>query len=106
MSGIDYEYRAAIPETSHPLLFPVVTGLLKDLPEGASVLDLGCGNGTFISQFRDRGWKLFGTDFSPTGIEIAQRNFSGIDFFLADSTAPAGDLIDRVARWMRSSAPR
>ena len=77
-------------------MFPCVSEFLGDLPEGSSVLDLGCGNGTFISMFRDRGWKLYGTDFSPTGIEIARDNFPEIDFFLADSSSAAGDIFERV----------
>jgi 2-polyprenyl-6-hydroxyphenyl methylase/3-demethylubiquinone-9 3-methyltransferase len=98
VTGISYEYRAANPEDSHSHLLPCVSELLKDVPAGASVLDMGCGNGSFISQFQNRGWKLFGTDFSPTGIEIARKNFPGIDFFLANSSAPTGDLLERVGR--------
>jgi 2-polyprenyl-3-methyl-5-hydroxy-6-metoxy-1,4-benzoquinol methylase len=98
MSGISYEYREADPGGCHSYVFPCVARLLGNLPEGASVLDMGCGNGTFISRFRDRGWKLYGTDFSPTGIEIARANFPGIDFFLADSTAPTGDILGRVGQ--------
>jgi 2-polyprenyl-6-hydroxyphenyl methylase/3-demethylubiquinone-9 3-methyltransferase len=98
VTGISYEYRAANPEGSHSYLFPIVSRLVADVPQGASVLDLGCGNGSFLSLFQERGWKLYGTDFSPTGIEIARQNFPGIDFFLADSTAPSGDLLDRVGQ--------
>lgn len=98
MTGISYEYIEAVPGGSHFYLFPCVTKLLRDLPKGASVLDLGCGNGTFISLFRDRGWKLYGTDFSPTGIEIARATFPEIDFFLADSSAPTGEILTRVGQ--------
>jgi 2-polyprenyl-6-hydroxyphenyl methylase/3-demethylubiquinone-9 3-methyltransferase len=98
VTGISYEYRAANPGDSHSHLLPCVSELLKDVPAGASVLDMGCGNGSFISQFQNHGWKLFGTDFSPTGIEIARKNFPGIDFFLANSSAPTGDLLERVGR--------
>jgi 2-polyprenyl-6-hydroxyphenyl methylase/3-demethylubiquinone-9 3-methyltransferase len=98
VTGIDYEYRAADPEFSHAHLYPRVAGLLAGLPAGALVLDLGCGNGSFISLFQERGWKLYGTDFSPSGIEIARQNFPGIDFFLADSSAPTGDLFERVGQ--------
>jgi 2-polyprenyl-6-hydroxyphenyl methylase/3-demethylubiquinone-9 3-methyltransferase len=96
MSGISYEYRNTQPEASHGYLYPVIDPLLSHLPAGSSVLDLGCGNGTFLALFRDRGWKLYGTDFSPTGIAIAQQNFPEIQFFLADSTSPAGDILERV----------
>jgi 2-polyprenyl-3-methyl-5-hydroxy-6-metoxy-1,4-benzoquinol methylase len=96
--GISYEYRGANPDLSHAYLYPCVTRMLADVPAGASVLDLGCGNGSFLSLFQDRGWKLYGTDFSPTGIEIARQNYPGIEFFLADSTAPTGDLFERVGQ--------
>jgi 2-polyprenyl-3-methyl-5-hydroxy-6-metoxy-1,4-benzoquinol methylase len=98
VTGISYEYCAANPEHSHSYLFPIVSRLVADVPQGASVLDLGCGNGSFLSLFQKRGWKLYGTDFSPTGIEIARQSFPGIDFFLADSTAPTGDLLERVGQ--------
>jgi 2-polyprenyl-3-methyl-5-hydroxy-6-metoxy-1,4-benzoquinol methylase len=87
MNGISYMYYSAKAETSHGYLYPVVNNLLRGLPPGSSVLDLGCGNGSFVSLFRGRSWKLHGTDFSPSGIEFAQRNFPDIDFFLADASA-------------------
>jgi len=96
MSGISYEYRNLQHGASHAYLFPVIAPLLNGLPAGAAVLDLGCGNGTFLSLFRGRGWRLYGTDFSPTGIAIAREAFPEIQFFLADSTSPAGDMLERV----------
>jgi len=96
MSGISYEYRNTQPEASHEYLFPVIAPLLNGLPAGASVLDLGCGNGTFLALFRGRGWKLYGTDFSPTGIDIARHAFPDIQFFLADSTSPTAEILERV----------
>jgi 2-polyprenyl-6-hydroxyphenyl methylase/3-demethylubiquinone-9 3-methyltransferase len=96
MAGIGYEYTAANASPSHAYLYPSVASFLRAIPSGASVLDLGCGNGSFLAQFRDRGWRLYGTDFSPTGIEIARTTFPEIEFFLADSSAPAGDVAARV----------
>jgi 2-polyprenyl-3-methyl-5-hydroxy-6-metoxy-1,4-benzoquinol methylase len=96
MEGIAYEYRAANPEESHSYLYGSVAGLLRDIPPGTKVLDLGCGNGTFLSNFRDRGWSLYGSDFSPTGIDFAKRTFPEIEFFLADASAPTGDILERV----------
>lgn len=106
MTGISYEYRAASHEPSHAYLFPIVDRFLKDVPAGAKVLDLGCGNGSFLSLFQDRvrnhvpdrGWKLYGSDFSPTGIAVARESFPGIEFFLADSSAPTGDILERVGQ--------
>ncbi len=96
MDGISYEYKAAAHEVSHGYLKPCIDKLVSEFPPGSQVLDLGCGNGSFISLFRDRGWHLHGTDFSPTGIEIAKQNFPDIDFILADASSPAGDISERV----------
>jgi 2-polyprenyl-3-methyl-5-hydroxy-6-metoxy-1,4-benzoquinol methylase len=98
MDGIAYEYREATNEVSHGYLKPCVDQLVRDIPSGAVVLDLGCGNGSFIAMFRDRGWDLHGTDFSDTGIQVAKRSFPGIDFILADASAPAGDMLERVGQ--------
>lgn len=34
------------------------------LPEGATVLDLGCGNGDLVSAYRDAGYRAYGCDFA------------------------------------------
>lgn len=96
MTGISYEYRTPEASESHSYLYPGVSELVRDVPKGASVLDLGCGNGSFLSLFQDRGWKLYGTDFSPSGIEIARASFPEIEFFLADSSAPTAELLARA----------
>lgn len=84
--GIQYEFRAANHSQSHTYLFPIVANILSDVSSGARVMDIGCGNGSFISLFRDRGWKLYGTDFSSAGIQIATKHFPEIIFVLADAT--------------------
>lgn len=92
----EYKYSGGHHEASHEYLFPTVNSLLSILPSGSSVLDLGCGNGSFISLFRERGWKLYGTDSSTTGIEIAQRNYPGIEFFCADAEREIAGQFDAV----------
>ncbi len=98
MPGISYEYRAANPDASHAYLLPIVSKFLKNTPAGAAVLDLGCGNGTFLANFRNRQWKLYGSDFSPTGIEVARENFPDIQWFLADASAPTGDILETAGQ--------
>jgi 2-polyprenyl-6-hydroxyphenyl methylase/3-demethylubiquinone-9 3-methyltransferase len=95
-AGISYEYRAADHEVSHSYLKPIVDRLVKDVPAGSTVLDMGCGNGSFLSLYQDRGWNLYGTDFSPTGIEIARTNYPDIEFILGDSQTSAADLLNQV----------
>ncbi len=96
MEGIGYEYRAANHEVSHAYLKPTVDKFLKNVPPGSVVIDLGCGNGSFLSLFQDRQWRLFGSDFSPSGIQFARTAFPGITFVLADAERPAGDLLQQA----------
>jgi 2-polyprenyl-6-hydroxyphenyl methylase/3-demethylubiquinone-9 3-methyltransferase len=91
--GISYQYRTADHEVSHGYLKPVIDRFLAAMPRGATVLDMGCGNGSFLSLYRDRGWSLFGTDFSATGIAVAQSNFPGIHFFLADAAGMVDEIL-------------
>jgi len=92
MGTTSYEYRAANAEVSHGYLYPVVSPFLKDVPAGAIVVDAGCGNGSFLSLFRNRNWQLKGFDTSPTGIEIARNTYPEITFYLADGQIISSDL--------------
>lgn len=93
MAGISYEYTAAEPSASHEYLYPAVSRFLKHLPAGSTVLDAGCGNGTFLSLFQDRGWRLHGSDYSPAGLGFARQSFPNIDFFLADAQSTYVDFL-------------
>jgi 2-polyprenyl-3-methyl-5-hydroxy-6-metoxy-1,4-benzoquinol methylase len=39
-----------------------------------TLLDMGCGNGKFLSFMRGMGWKTYGTDISPLAVEVARAN--------------------------------
>jgi 2-polyprenyl-6-hydroxyphenyl methylase/3-demethylubiquinone-9 3-methyltransferase len=93
MAGISYQYAAANTSASHSYLYPAVSRFLAQIPRGATVLDAGCGNGTFLSRFQDRGWRLHGSDFSPAGLEFARQSFPDINFFLADAQTPYADFL-------------
>jgi 2-polyprenyl-3-methyl-5-hydroxy-6-metoxy-1,4-benzoquinol methylase len=96
MGGISYQYSAANSEASHQHLYPSVSHFLQNIPAGSVVLDAGCGNGSFISLFQDKNWQLHGSDLSPTGIEIARKTFSDINFFLADGQSLYADFLATV----------
>lgn len=59
---------------------------LLTAPEGASVLDLGCGNGALTAALRERGYAARGLDGSTSHLEIARRDHPGIEFLQADAT--------------------
>ena len=49
------------------------------------ILDIGCGSGKFLSQFKNRGWKCWGVEPSPAAAQRAKK--LGLDIF-------AGDLLE------------
>ena len=85
MGKPEYDYCGTGHEVSHSYLFPTIVKAVGNTPAGSTVLDPGCGNGSFLSLFKQQGWKLHGTDFSPSGIAIAQKQYPAIGFFLADA---------------------
>lgn len=65
-------------------------GLSRQLPNGAKVLDVGCGDGSFLKLLKDR--------FSCTGVEISEyladlARKAGIEVFVGDFTKL--DLADK-----------
>ncbi|WP_051978736.1 class I SAM-dependent methyltransferase [Edaphobacter aggregans] len=96
MAGISYQYTAANTSGSHRYLYPAVSRFLRHLPAGSTVLDAGCGNGTFLALFQDRDWQLHGSDYSPAGLGFARQSFPNINFFLADAQSPYADFLSTV----------
>ena len=56
--------------------------LYAEFPEGAKLLDAGCGNGFSSAVAEEAGYSVKGFDVSPTMIEIAKR--AGVDARLGD----------------------
>lgn len=54
------------------------------LPQGARVLDAGCGSGQKARFFQDRGFHVLGIDFSEKLLEIARHNATASEFRLLD----------------------
>jgi len=57
---------------------------LKLLPEGGSVLDVGCGAGIKSRYLAEKGYKVIGIDFSEKMIEIAKRELPDLNFEVVD----------------------
>jgi 2-polyprenyl-3-methyl-5-hydroxy-6-metoxy-1,4-benzoquinol methylase len=99
MAGISYEYHSTANEVSHNYLFRPVAELLVDIPPNALVVDIGCGNGSFLSLLQDRGWHLYGSDYSSSGIEIARANYPNIKFSLANAESMPEELASRAGQF-------
>jgi 2-polyprenyl-3-methyl-5-hydroxy-6-metoxy-1,4-benzoquinol methylase len=68
------------------LLAPVLSCLSAG--RAKSVLDLGCGNGSFSDALREHGLDVAGLDHSESGIAIAKRRYPGVRFAQHDITQP------------------
>ncbi len=49
--------------------------LHHEKPNGGSVLDIGCGIGTFLAVCRRGGWQVTGAEPSSTACEVAKREY-------------------------------
>jgi SAM-dependent methyltransferase len=67
---------------------PYISSLIAfcGLRHGASLLDVGCGQGFFSYRFRKHGMKVHGIDISETGISAAKSLYGrfGITFAVSD----------------------
>jgi len=80
---------------------PYVSSLIKicGLPQGASVLDVGCGQGFFSYLFGKNGMKVRGIDTSETGVCMAKDLYGhlGISFSVGDiETATFSEKFDCI----------
>lgn len=90
-AGAAAEYAYTTPDlgwASH-YLQPVIDPLIGELPHSSLVADMGCGNGSFLAQYRGRGWHLHGLETSSSGLAAARAAYPEIAFEQADLT---GDL--------------
>ena len=74
------------------------------LPEGGSVLDVGCGMGEPIGRwFIEQGFALTGVDSSPSLIAIARERFPERKWLVADMrTLALGARFDGLLAWHSS----
>lgn len=60
---------------------------LIDVDINSMLLDLGCGNGALSKALRDKGYIVKGIDASKELLDIARKNYPGIEFIQADATS-------------------
>jgi SAM-dependent methyltransferase len=57
------------------------------LPEGARLLDIGCGPGLFTTRFAERGLRVTGLDFSESSIRYAREHDRKSEYVVGDYLA-------------------
>ncbi|MGD2060643.1 MAG: methyltransferase domain-containing protein [Acidimicrobiia bacterium] len=74
-----------------------VTEVLSDLavPEGAKVLDLGCGPGKYTIALAERGIDVEGLDLTPALVEMLRASAPEIPVHVADAAELPGELRGR-----------
>jgi SAM-dependent methyltransferase len=65
--------------------------LVARLPEGARVVELGCGNGTEETRVLAERFRLTGVDLSAEQLKRARRRVPGAEFLQADFTSVTFD---------------
>ena len=77
--GPGVEDWAAIQEDQSAAMYPAVLDALA-LPDGGSILDIGCGTGVFSGVAKERGLSVVGIDASEAFVEHAKRRVGGTTF--------------------------
>ncbi len=73
--------------------------LTRGLPDGARVLDVGCGRGVMLRAFADRGFEVHGTEVSAAATQgVDPRAILHITSRLADADLPEGTF-DQIVLW-------
>lgn len=69
--------------------------IAERIPDGASVLDIGCGDGVFLRHLQEAkpSCKIVGADISPKALERLRRQ--GFECTLLDSQRPVSDQFEQ-----------
>jgi len=79
----------------HQYVGPILNKWLAN-KAGEKLLDIGCGNGALTAKLAALGLDCSGTDFSESGIQIAQTTFPSITFFQSTISEPLPDKCQGV----------
>ncbi len=125
-AGYDHmaEQYLAGKKTDDPVTLAALEEMARGLPDGATVLDLGCGAGVPVTRWLAGRFAVTGVDISARQLELAREQVPGATFLKADMAAldfppatfdavvsfyaiihvPRGEqarLVARIHRWLK-----
>jgi 2-polyprenyl-3-methyl-5-hydroxy-6-metoxy-1,4-benzoquinol methylase len=83
----EFVWEGAEVPAAHGYLVPPTVKVLRDL-HVRTVMDLGCGNGSFSALLQSQDFLVVGCDASESGIALARQSYPTIDFFDHDISNP------------------
>ncbi len=82
-------------ETRKKALWPEIIKLTEEVKDGASILDVGCGNGRLLAAFKDKKINYLGVDKSVKLIELAKEEYAkNFQFSIFDFQFLISDILD------------
>lgn len=85
MRNVDMDAQAYAQRFGYVARYGAALLDLLDVPPGAKVLDLGCGNGDLTATMKDRGLSPLGIDGSSEQVQAARTRHPDIPFMHADA---------------------
>jgi 2-polyprenyl-3-methyl-5-hydroxy-6-metoxy-1,4-benzoquinol methylase len=70
----DYLYVSGTSKTLHDYFVEFAKICEKTRPNGASILDIACNDGTQLDKFKERGWDTFGVDPAENLHSLSNKN--------------------------------
>ncbi len=73
-----FGYKHLTPSFLSSLLVPLISlfkyKLNMTFIKNGKILDIGCGNGKYLSKMKNLGWQAFGVEFNPVAVKACQKN--------------------------------
>ena len=87
--AIGFDYRSEAPGGAQGYIVPLLLRILKEKQIKGKILDIGCGNGSMARSLEAQGHEVWGCEWDPAGVGIANRAKPGrfIRWDLNDSQA-------------------
>lgn len=70
---VGFHYQTEAPGGAQGYIVPTLLQLLEEKQIKGKILDIGCGNGSMARSLEAQGYEVWGCEWDPAGVEIANR---------------------------------